>query len=253
MEVIDKAINYLEKINNVKVPTNLSKEDAFRALMNITLPIHLSEEFYLSQDEIIKKHYEKSQIIDIQDLIPLKNNIYLLQGDITLIKADAIVNACNEKLLGCFYPLHNCIDNAIHSFAGLQVRRDLMKIMEEQRHDEENGQCKVTLGYNLPSKYIFHTVGPKIINSVTKKDENDLRNCYVSCLKTADKMKLKSLVFCSISTGLYGFPLDKACDIAIAVVQEYLKKNKSTLKYIVFDVFSRKDYDVYYQRIKKIN
>lgn len=253
MELIEKAIHYLEKINNVKVPTHLSKEDVFRALMNITLPINLSPKFYIWQDEIIKKHYEKRKIIDLENLIPLKKNIYLLQEDITLIRADAIVNAGNEKLLGCFYPLHNCIDNAIHSFAGLQVRRDLIKIMREQKYEEANGQCKVTLGYNLPSKYIFHTVGPKIIKSVTKKDEEDLKNCYLSCLKMADKMKLESLVFCSISTGLYGFPIEKACDIAVSIVQEYLKKNKTTIQYVVFDVFSRKDYDVYYYRVKKTN
>ena len=144
----------------------------------------------------------------------------MYKGDITLIKADAIVNACNNKLLGCFVPGHHCIDNAIHSFAGLEVRRDLMKVMEEQGRDEPNGRCKVTKAYNLPSKYILHTVGP--VYSGSKQDNIDLESCYLSCLATADKMNLKSVVFCSLSTGIFGFPIEKASEIAIRTVKKYL-------------------------------
>lgn len=198
MENIKWCINYLKEYNHIKENINLPDYQAFRALMNVTMPLNLSDEYYGKQDLALKEIYEGKIIIDINNLEPLKDSIYLYRGDITCIKADAIVNACNEKLLGCFQPLHGCIDNAIHSFAGLQVRRDLMKVMELQGKDEPNGKAKITRGYNLPAKYILHTVGPNVGGYVTKKDEEDLKNCYLSCLKLADSYKLESLVFCSI-------------------------------------------------------
>lgn len=160
MTNIEKAIAYLEKYNNDKVPTYLKGFDAFRFLMNITMPDKLSDDYFKLQDEIIKEEYQSKEIVDVNSLTEIKNNFFLHQGDITLLKADCIVNACNNKLLGCFQPLHKCIDNAIHSFAGLQVRRDLKEIMEKQRCVEPIGKAKITKGYNLPSKYILHTVGP---------------------------------------------------------------------------------------------
>lgn len=152
MEELIKAINYLKDKNEIK--QNLPYEfNSFRALMNITMPYDLGDDYYKCQDAIIQAESKKKNIIDVNTL-SFNNQIALFKGDITTIKADTIVNACNEKLLGCFQPLHGCIDNAIHSYAGLQVRRDLIKVMQAQGHDEENGKCKVTSGYNLPSKHI---------------------------------------------------------------------------------------------------
>ena len=194
MDDIKWCIEYLKEYNHL---SNLSYRDddfdTFRGLLNITMPINLSIEFYERQDNVLQEALNNKKIYDASNFM---EGISLYKGDITLIKADAIVNACNSKMLGCFVPGHNCIDNAIHSFAGLQVRRDMMDIMKKQGYDEPNGQVKVSNAYNLPSKYIFHTVGP--IYSGKKQDEIDLYNCYYSCLKKADEMKLESIVFCSI-------------------------------------------------------
>jgi len=150
-------ISYLKKVNGIPNDLNMKSPESIRALMNITMPFSLSEEYYLRQDEYLQQRLKSKTIIDVKEF---PNQISLYRGDITLLKADGIVNACNSKLLGCFSPLHGCIDNAIHSYAGLQVRRDCLKMMQEQGHDEANGQCKITSGYNLPSSFIFHTVGP---------------------------------------------------------------------------------------------
>ena len=225
----------------------LSKEDNIRAMMNVAMPVGFSEEFYLRQDKYLQDRLKNLTVIDVNKL-SYKDNIALFKGDITLLKADAIINAANSQLLGCFVPNHHCIDNAIHSFAGLQVRRDLIEIMAEQGHEEPNGQVKVTKGYNLPAKYIFHTVGP--IYRGQNKDNIDLTNCYYSCLKKADEMKLESIVFCSISTWVFGFPIDKASQIAIKTVKNYLEKENQNIKMVIFDVFSDVDYKIYEDNLK---
>ncbi len=252
MSDLEEGIKYLEKYNNVRIDNKLNGFQAFRALMNITMPIDLSAYFYRLQDKIIQDEYKKKKIVMLDTLIPFNKSLYLYKGDITLLKVSAIVNACNSKLLGCFHPLHNCVDNAIHSYAGLQVRRDLMKIMEIQNHDETNGKCKVTNGYNLPSKYIFHTVGPIVNGVITANAKNDLSNCYKSSLQMALKMKLDSIAFPCISTGIYSFPNDIAAKIAIKSVKEYIKENNSKLK-VVFVVYKDIDYLLYGSEIKYDN
>lgn len=253
MSNIDWCIDYLKEINNINEDISLKKEDALRALMNITMPYDLSDEFYSKQDEALLEIRNKRELIDVESLPFIKNKISLFKGDITLLKADAIVNACNEKLLGCFVPLHGCIDNAIHSYAGLEVRRDLLKIMNEQGHDEPNGKAKITKGYNLPSKFIIHTVGPKVFGRVTHDNEMDLYNCYISSLRIADECRLQSIVFCSISTGIYGYPFNKAIKVALRAVNYYLENENKNLKRIVFDVFKESEYEEYYRAIKEEN
>ena len=242
MDSLNWCIDYLISYNhlaNLKYTYNF---DTFRALMNITFPNNLSDEYYDKQDYVLKELLSSKKVIDANSLKYI-NNIAIYKGDITLINCDAIVNACNEKLLGCFQPLHNCIDNAIHSFAGLEVRRDLMKIMKKQNHDEENGKCKVTRAYNLSSKYIFHTVGPKVYMEITKKDKQDLANCYLSCLSMAIDLNIKTIVFPCISTGIYGFDKEKAAQIAYKTVNDFLKINKSIK--VIFNVFTNEDYNIY--------
>ena len=247
MSNLNWCIDYLREYNHIS--QNLEYDwPTLRALLNVTMPYDLSDEFYNRQDEAIKEIVSRKEVFDVEGF---NDGISLYKGDITLIKADAVVNACNNKLLGCFVPGHHCIDNAIHSFAGLEVRRDLMKVMEEQGHDEENGKCKVTKAYNLPSKYIFHTVGP--VYSGLKQDTLDLESCYLSCLKVADKMKLDSIVFCSLSTGIFGFPIEKASEIAIRTVKKYLEEENKNIKKVIFNLFSDGDYDVYDRKIKEIN
>lgn len=249
MDYLKYCINYLTKVNHIN--SLIMKEDfyTFRGLMNITMPYNLSDEYYAYQDIVIKEELSKKNIIDV-DSLEYKNHLAIFKGDITTLKADAIVNACNSELLGCFSPNHSCIDNAIHSYAGLQVRRDLMEIMEKQGHEEENGKCKVTKGYCLFSKYIFHTVGPIVYDKLTLKNKEDLKSCYTSCLKTADEMGLKSIVFCCISTGVYGFPKLEACKIAINTCKEYLLNHKDTsIDKIIFNVFGMEDYEYYTSNI----
>lgn len=247
MTYLNWCIDYLKGYNHIS--QNLEYGwPTLRALLNVTMPYGLSDEFYKKQDEVIKEIISKKEIFDVDHV---DDGVSLYKGDITGIKADAIVNACNNKLLGCFVPGHHCIDNAIHSFAGLEVRRDLMKVMEEQGHDEENGKCKVTKAYNLPSKYIFHTVGP--VYSGSKQDNVDLESCYLSCLKMADEMGLNSIVFCSLSTGIFGFPIEKASEIAMKTVKKYLEEENKNIKKVIFNLFSDGDYDVYRRKIKEIN
>ena len=242
MTDIKWCIEYLKHYNRIDKLPDLSDEVVFRALQNITMPYDLSEEFYKRQDNVLQSILSEKTVADVS---LFQNGITLYKGDITLLKADAIVNACNSKMLGCFVPGHHCIDNAIHSFAGLQVRRDMMKIMEEQGYDEPNGRCKVTSGYNLPSEYIFHTVGPIYKGNI--QDEIDLANCYFSCLKKADEMHLNSIAFCCLSTGVFGYPNDKAALIAVDRCKKYLAEENKYIKKVVFNVFSDKDYEIYKQ------
>ena len=240
-------INYLEKYNNVDFEKLQNDRDRIRALMNITTPVSLSEKFYKKQDIYLQNLLKEKTIVNIDEILGNKQ-IVLFLGDITTIKADTIVNAGNSDLLGCFAPLHYCIDNAIHSFGGLQIRRDLMNLMKGRK--EANGKCKVTRAYNLPCKYVFHTVGPIFNGVISKQMEIDLTNCYLSCLQKADEMKLNNIVFCSISTGIFGFPIEQASNIAINTVKEYINKTNSKLK-VVFDLFSKKDYEMYEKKLKR--
>lgn len=163
------------------------------------------------------------------------------------MKVDGIVNAANSKLLGCFIPLHNCIDNMIHSAAGVQLRDECNSMMQLQGHDEEVGKAKITNAYNLPSKYVIHTVGPAIPygSKPSKSDCEALKNCYRSCLEIASENNLESLAFCGISTGVFNFPRDLAAKIAIDTVKEYLDSNETSLKHVIFDVFSDDSYTTY--------
>ncbi len=237
-------LNYLKTKSEFYDPI-LSQADNIRGMMNEITPYDLSDEFYFKQDEFLQDRLSKLNVIDVNNL-EFKDNIALYKGDITLLQADAIVNAGNAALLGCFIPLHSCIDNCIHSYAGLEVRRDIMDILKGREVD--NGEVIVTKGYNLPAKYIFHTVGP--IYEGIKRNDIDLALCYLNSLEQADKMGLKNIVFCSISTGVYGFPINRASDIAINTVRNYLKEHHSSLK-VVFDLFSKFDYEIYERKLNK--
>ena len=229
-----------EKIKIPKTPT-LQKQ-LLRALFNIRLPKEASNEFLKIQDEYLQEEIAKKGITDYRLLTPIKKGIYLWQGDITTLCCDAIVNAANSQMLGCFYPNHGCIDNAIHSYAGIQLRLACAKLMAQQGHDEATGKAKITPAFNLPSKYILHTVGPIIINKLKKSDCEKLRSCYNSCLKLASKKGLNSIAFCCISTGEFHFPNDIAAKIAIQTVYEYQKDHEIE---VIFNVFTKTDYDIY--------
>ena len=227
-------------------PEHLSgqqKAEYFRALCNIRPPEPLSDAFLALQDRYLKTKTLERGIVDVTRLA-CKDSIALWQGDITRLNSDTIVNACNPALLGCFQPLHNCIDNVIHSNAGVQVRRDCHKIM--QGSQSPNGEVVVTSAYNLPSRYIFHTVGPMVQNGQPSKQHTaDLTKCYGSCLEKAGEMGIETLAFCCLSTGVYGYPKDLAAKIAVQTVRQRLP-GISGLK-IIFNVFLDED-KAHYER-----
>ena len=260
--LINELISKNERIdNNMEIPDNYDeKRKLLRALMNTQTPVQLSDEFYEIQDKILSDETNNKDLVSWEDIETISQNpneidskIALWQGDITYLKADAIVNAANSQMLGCFIPLHNCIDNQIHSAAGFQLRMDCYKIMQNQGHEEANGNAKITSAYNLPSKYVIHTVGPAIpYGREPNEDEiRELESCYESCLELADEYGLKSIAFCSISTGVFNFPKDQASKLAIETVRNYLKNNPNTnLEKIIFNTFSDEATEIYRKNLK---
>ncbi|MDE7182389.1 MAG: protein-ADP-ribose hydrolase, partial [Clostridia bacterium] len=182
----------------------------FRALVNVRMPKAASKEFLQIQNEYLQEELRLKGVTDIDDLSPVADGIYLWKGDITTLRCDGIVNAANSQMLGCFCPNHGCIDNAIHTFAGVQLRQECAEIMKAQGKSEATGQAKITSAYNLPCKYVLHTVGPIVYGSLTKQHEEQLADCYRSCLILADKNGLQSIAFCCISTGEFHFPNERA-------------------------------------------
>ena len=215
-----------------------------RALFNVREPRAADEEFLRVQDEYLSEELRKKGVTDIADLHPIAPDIYLWQGDITTLRCDGIVNAANSRMLGCFCPNHGCIDNAIHTFAGVRLRQECADIMKAQGHAEPAGGAKITRGYNLPCKYILHTVGPVVYGKLTPEHERLLESCYLSCLALADKNGLGSLAFCCISTGEFHFPNGRAAEIAVGAVQKYKRETASMIK-VVFNVFKEQDYEIY--------
>ena len=243
-------IGYLidERGEKINVPEDyFSKRALLRSLMNVRPPMKISEEFLKVQDEFLTVETLNKDLTSVDDIGEVKGKIMLWQGDIVTLKVDAIVNAANSKLLGCFIPQHNCIDNIIHSSAGVQLRDECNRIMELQGEDEGVGKAKITSAYNLPSKHVIHTVGPAIPYGSMPTDENrdELASCYESCLDIASANNLESIAFCCISTGVFNFPQDLAAEIAIRTVEEYLKDNETTLKHVIFNVFTDESYIIY--------
>lgn len=217
-----------------------------RSLMNIRPPMPLSPDFLDLQDALLPGEREARGVVDAEALpeVPGHPGIVLWRGDITRLKTDAIVNAANSALLGCFVPCHGCIDNAIHSAAGLQLREACRRLMETQDHEEPTGQAKITKGYNLPASYVLHTVGPIVRGKVAARDRVELAACYRACLALAAKHELESVAFCCISTGEFHFPNREAAEIAIETVTDFLKTPTSVRK-VIFNVFKDTDEQIY--------
>ena len=247
---LDYLINYLllEQKGSAVFLTNQvkNKKQLLRSLMNIRPPVTINQKFLDIQDDYLKQELSAHEIVTLKQLTPFKKNIYLWQGDITKLKVDGIVNAANSTLLGCFIPCHGCIDNAIHSNAGIQLRLACQHIMEQQKIPELAGVAKITKGYNLPAEYVLHTVGPIIHGELTEESCNVLKSCYRSCLELAQKYQLSSIAFCCISTGEFHFPNEIAGKIAVDTVTEFLKQNNSQLE-VVFNVFKDRDFEIYHQ------
>lgn len=215
-----------------------------RGLMNVRPAWENDFDFLHVQDEYLKEEIATKGIADIAELKPIQPGLYLWQGDITTLRCDAIVNAANSGMTGCYVPNHRCIDNAIHTFAGVQLRYKCAEIMEQQGYAEPTGQVKITPAYNLPCRYILHTVGPIITEQVTEQDEKLLECCYRSCLELAAENNLESVAFCCISTGEFHFPNDLAAEIAVLTVKDFLGKDTSVKK-VIFNVFKDMDKAIY--------
>ena len=241
--LIKTLIDEDPQFSEIQIPDDLpSKRDLFRALRNVRPPLPVSEEFLHLQDEELQEQLNEKGIVELPD-VPMQ----IWQGDITRIKVDAIVNAANSQMLGCFHPLHKCIDNAIHSAAGVQLREECHQLMFQQGHEESTGQAKITKAYNLPCKHVIHTVGPIIPNGIpTDFQKEQLTSCYRNIMACADENGLESIAFCCISTGEFRFPNELAAEIAVKTVSDYLSTHPNTsLKHIVFNVFKDVDKEIY--------
>ena len=237
-----------------------------RSLMNVRPPRPIGEEFLTVQDEYLQAETAAKGVTELADLTPAEPGIYLWQGDITTLKCGAIVNAANSGMTGCYVPCHGCIDNVIHTYAGVQLRLACASLMEEQGHEEPAGQAKLTPAYNLPCDYVLHTVGPIVFpyerdaggplpvfpgkkgsgdaplafGGVTQNDRELLASCYRSCLELAQRHGIRSVAFCCISTGEFHFPNQPAAEIAVRTVREYRGDTE-----VIFNVFKDIDYEIY--------
>lgn len=234
-----------KEYQDIGVPSELSdKRRLLRSLMNVRPPAPVSEAFLRAQDAYLQERLAQRGVTRLQDLTPVGPGLYLWQGDITTLAVDAIVNAANSGMTGCYIPCHGCIDNAIHTYAGIQLRLECARIMAGQRGEEPVGQAKITKAYNLPCRYVLHTVGPMIEGAVTKTDREQLSSCYRSCLDLAAANGLHSVAFCCISTGEFHFPNELAAQIAIETVRDWQRQNPDKIE-VIFNVFKDSDRELY--------
>ena len=246
-ELLDEQPRY----KNLAIPLEaVEQKQLLRSLLNVRRPGEISRDFLTAQDEYLREETAAKGITDLADLSPISEGIYLWQGDITTLRCDAIVNAANSGMTGCYAPCHNCIDNCIHTYAGVQLRLECARLMAEQGHEEATGQAKITSAYNLPCKYVLHTVGPIIRGSVTQEDERLLASCYRSCLELAEQNGIKSIAFCCISTGEFHFPNDRAAEIAVRTVKEYRAQTNTEME-VIFNVFKDADHQIYRELLRE--
>lgn len=238
------------QFSKIEIPCDEQEQKSLlRSLFNIRMPEPVTEEFLTVQNAYLQEETRRKGITALSDLEPVQKEIYLWRGDITTLQCDAIVNAANRQMLGCFVPCHGCIDNAIHTYAGVQLRLECSERMKQQGHEEETGRVKITKAYNLPCRHVLHTVGPIIHGGLTQKDKELLASCYQSCLKLAERNGLKSIAFCCISTGEFHFPNDKAAQIAVESVKRYKEQAHSKIE-VIFNVFTELDYDIYRELLR---
>ena len=243
--LIQSLLNERPSCQKQIIPADSERQKILlRGLMNVRRPVRIGADFLQVQDAYLQDETAAKGITDIADLTPIQPGLYLWQGDITTLKCDAIVNAANPGMTGCYIPTHRCIDNAIHTFAGVELRLTCEQLMEQQGYPEPTGQAKITPAFNLPCRYVLHTVGPIISGIVTKEDKELLASCYRSCLELAAENGLESVAFCCISTGEFHFPNDLAAEIAVRTVKEFLKKQTSVKK-VIFNVFKDLDKAIY--------
>lgn len=243
--LIQSLLNERPEYRGVSMPQSSAEQrELLRGLMNIRRPQRISSDFLQVQDEYLKSETVDKGVTDIADLQPVQPGLYIWQGDITTLKCDAIVNAANSGLTGCYIPNHRCIDNTIHTFAGIELRLACQELMQRQGYPEPTGQAKITPAFNLPCRYVLHTVGPIVDGCVTERDEELLASCYLSCLELAAENGLESVAFCCISTGEFHFPNERAAEIAVKTVKDFMTEQASVRK-VIFNVFKSTDKEIY--------
>ncbi len=239
--LIQRLLEEQHRYRDLQIPSGEAEQKSLlRALMNVRPPKPIGKDFLAVQDAYLREETVRKGVTDIAGLTPVEPGICLWQGDITTLKCGAIVNAANSGMTGCYVPCHGCIDNAIHTYAGVQLRLACAELMEKQGHEEPTGQAKLTPAYNLPCDYVLHTVGPIIYGSVTGKDRELLASCYRSCLELAQQNGIGSVAFCCISTGEFHFPNEEAAKIAVDAVRQYKGNTR-----VIFNVFKDADYGIY--------
>ena len=248
--LIKELLNEQPQYSGMGIPSGeREQKDLLRSLFNVRPPKPIGEDLLSVQDEYLQTETEQKGITDLADLTPCQDNIYLWKGDITTLRCDAIVNAANSQMLGCFCPCHGCIDNAIHTYAGVRLRAACAEIMQRQGHEEETGKAKITPAFNLPCRYVLHTVGPIIQGRLRERDKELLASCYSSCLELAEQNGVTSIAFCCISTGEFRFPNDVAAQIAVTAVKNYISEKRSKIK-VIFNVFKEVDHEIYRELLR---
>ncbi len=235
----------------IEIPRETAAQKALlRALLNLRPPAPAAESFLQVQDDYLQEELRRRGITDHRNLKPILPGIYLWQGDITTLRCGAIVNAANSQMLGCFHPNHGCIDNAIHTFAGVQLRLECAALMKRQGHAEPMGKAKLTRAWNLPCRYVLHTVGPVAGSEVTEEDEDRLSSCYRSCLELAAENRVENVAFCCISTGEFHFPNRRAAEIAVETVRGFQRQTNGKIE-VIFNVFKDTDLQIYRELLGK--
>ena len=248
--LIRRLLKEQPRYSSMQIPTDTDEQKSMlRSLMNIRVPDVIDEEFLSVQDEYLRQVSVEKGTVTLSDMEEIQTDIYIWKGDITRLKVGAIVNAANSGMTGCYQPCHNCIDNCIHTYAGIQLRLTCAEIMEEQGYDEPTGQAKITPAYNLPCDYVIHTVGPIVQGKLTQEHEALLSSCYRSCLEIADANQVDSIAFCCISTGVFMFPNERAAEIAVKTIKEYKEKTGSSIQ-VVFNVFKDLDEEIYRELLR---
>lgn len=249
--LIKRLLKEQPRYRNMQIPMDTDQQKSMlRSLMNIRMPGIMDEEFISVQDEYLQQVNAEKGIVTLLDMEAIQPDIYIWKGDITRLQVGAIVNAANSGMTGCYQPCHNCIDNCIHTYAGIQLRLTCAKIMKAQGCEEPTGQAKITPAYNLPCDYVIHTVGPIVQGKLTEKHEALLESCYRSCLEIADANRADSIAFCCISTGVFMFPNKRAAEIAVKTMKDYKEKTGSSIK-VIFNVFKEQDEEIYRKLLNK--
>lgn len=249
--LIGRLLEESPRYRGAEIPQSEGEQrDLLRSLMNVRPPREADADFLAVQDEYLREAIARRGITDLGELTPVRDRLYLWQGDITTLRCGAIVNAANSALLGCFRPLHTCIDNCIHTYAGVQLRLKCAELMDAQGHEEPTGRAKITPAYNLPSEYVIHTVGPIVDGPLTREHRAQLASCYRACLEAAAEAGCESIAFCAISTGVFGFPKEAAAEIAIRTVTDWLAARGSGMK-VIFTAFSDSSYALYQRKLRQ--